>query len=171
MIKQEGPWNTHPVWQKVPEGNEGWCRSRLLLEHCSVPAFSLEGGWGSPGHVFSGCHSTVWKASACAFSRESAERRSDQRTDTEQVSLLCIAVLVVVIIHYIPVLVIEIWVLFKTLCIYFVDSKRLLGCAGNRFFLGDWSWYLITVSKIRLTRDMGTSLKKMNPLNVHTFLI
>lgn len=107
VIKREGLWNTQ-VWQKVPEGSEGWCRSRIVLEHCSVPIFSLEDGWDSPGRVFSECHSTVQKASACAFSSESAESRSDRRAETEQLSHLCIAILSVIIIHYITFFVIAI---------------------------------------------------------------
>lgn len=57
----------------------------MLPEHCSASLCSLEDGWGSPGHVFSECHSTVHKkASAFAFSGESAESRSDRRAETEQ---------------------------------------------------------------------------------------
>lgn len=58
---------------------------------------------------------------------------------------------------------------FKLYAFILLTLKKVLECAGNRFFHSDWSWYLTTVSKIRLTRDMGTSLKKMNPLNIHTF--
>lgn len=46
--------------------------------------------------------------------------------------------------------------------------KKLLTCAGNGVFLSDWSWHLVTFSKIGLTRDTCAFLKKMNPLNMHT---
>lgn len=93
-------------------GNPRRCSSRALLERGSVPPAPWEVTRSSPGCIFSGCSSAVHKDSACVFSGGVAENGSHRRTG--EVSLLCITLPVMVVIHCISLFLNEIQVLFKT---------------------------------------------------------